>query len=382
MRSIIIVIFAMLLLMACNNHNQSPSHSHDTVDQSQEPDETGLITFTSEQARYSKISLQLVEPGNFSMVITTSGEFLAMPGAKQNVVARSPGIILFTTKNLVQGKVVEKGEVLFTLTGKGLADNNILVRYNEAKVNFYKSRESYIRHKSLLAENIISKKQFTETKGQYTNDSIIYYSLKETVGSDGMKVIASQNGRIHELNVSEGQYVEAGELLATISNDKVLLLRADVPQQYYGELKHITSTHFRPAYSRRVYTLEELSGKLIAKGSTVAENDHYLPVYFEVENDGTLLEGAFAEFYLKTEPEPGHIVIPVSSLVEEHGSFYVYVQVESEKYQKRPVIIKASNGISVSIASGLSSGERVVTEGAMLLKTNSSAAIPSHSHSH
>ena len=155
-----------------------------------------------------------------------------------------------------------------------------------------------------------------------------------------------------------------------------------MPQHYFKDLLKITSTHFRPAYSSRVYTLEELSGKLIARGASVAENDHYLPVYFEVINDGTLLEGAFAEYYLKTDPEPGHIVIPVSSLIEEQGNYYVYVQVNGEMYEKRSVILRANDGISVSIASGLSDGERVVNEGAMLLKTATSAAIPSHNHQH
>ena len=99
-------------------------------------------------------------------------------------------------------------------------------------------------------------------------------------------------------------------------------------------------------------------------------------------NDGTLLEGAYAEFYLKTDSEPDHIVIPVSSLIEEQGNYYVYVQVNGEMYKKRSVILRANDGLSVSIASGLSDGERVVNEGAMLLKTATSAAIPSHNHQH
>ncbi len=343
---------------------------------------TGLVRFTKEQAWNSRFDVMQVSTDSFSRVVTTSGEFMAMPGEKQNVVAKSQGTVLFATKNLVQGKFVNKGDELFTLSGQGLADNNIMVRFNEAKTNFLKSKSNFIRHQSLYKENIISQRQFLETESEYINDSIIYYSLKETVGTDGMKIFAPLSGYLHELNVSEGQYVEPGNLLATISTNRVILLRADVPQQYFEELGEITTTHFRPAYSSRVYTLEELSGKLIARGASVAENNHYMPVYFEVLNDGTLLEGAFAEFYLKTSPEPGHLVIPVTALIEEQSNYYVYVQLSGEEYQKRSVILDSQDGIQASVASGLSDGERIVCDGAMLLKTATSSAIPSHNHQH
>lgn len=257
-----------------------------------------------------------------------------------------------------------------------------MVRYNEARINFEQSKGNFFRHNELYKERIVSEKQFLESKSEYITDSINFYSLKRSAGSDGMKVLAPRSGYIHELNVSEGQYVESGNLMATISTNRVILLKADLPQQYFNELGKITTTNFRPAYTTRVYTLEELSGKLIARGASVAENNHYMPVYFEVNNDGTILEGAFAEFYLKTKLEPDHIVLPVTSLIEEQGNYYVYVQVTGEEYQKRSIKLLANDGIKVSVASGLEVGERVVSEGAMLLKMASSSSMPVHSHSH
>jgi len=343
---------------------------------------TGLIKFTKEQAWTSQFNVIKLKPENFSQVIKTSGEFMAMPGEKQNVIAKSQGIVLFASRNLVQGKYVNKNDVLFTLSGQGLADNNIMIRFSDAKTNYLKSKSNLDRHEALFQEKIISEKQYLETKSKYTTDSLVYFSLKETVSSEGMKIYAPKSGYIHELNVSEGQYVTPGNLMATISTNKVILLRADVPQQYFNELGKITNTHFRPAYTSRVYTLEELSGKLIARGASVAENNHYMPVYFEVVNDGTILEGAFAEFYLKSDPEPGNLVIPLTALIEEQGTYYVYVQVSGEEYQKRSVDLLANDGIKASVSSGLKFGDRIVCEGPMLIKMASSSGIPVHSHEH
>lgn len=342
----------------------------------------GEITFTKEQAWANAFRVDAVTEKAFSDVFTASGEMMAMPGEKQSISARSEGVILFTSRDMVQGSRVEKGDLLFTLSGKGLAINNITVKFNEAKTKFELSKSNYERQKRLFSDHVVSEKQHNEYKSRYINDSVSYYSLSETVSQGGMNVYSPMSGYIHELNVSEGQFVATGQLLATLSANRIMLLRADVPQQYYRVLDRVAGTTFRPAYSSRVYTLEELNGRLLAKGASVAENNHYLPVYFEVTNDGTLLEGAFAEFYLKTEPVPDRLVIPVSALVEEQGNFYVYLQVNGESYSKRPVRVMTSDRINAVVADGLSAGDRVVTAGAMLVKTASISSAPSHGHQH
>ena len=120
----------------------------------------------------------------------------------------------------------------------------------------------------------------------------------------------------------------------------------------------------------------------LQKASSVAENNHYMPVYFEVINDGSLLEGAFAEFHLKTEPQLGTLVVPVGAVVEEQNNFYVYVQVSGEGYLKKQLGLGDSDGIYTEVLSGLVEGDRVVTKGAMLIKAASISSEPVHSHSH
>ncbi len=121
---------------------------------------------------------------------------------------------------------------------------------------------------------------------------------------------------------------------------------------------------------------------MLAIGSSVAENNQYLPVYFEAQNNGQLLEGAFAEFHLKTEPESGKLIIPVGSLIEEQNNFYVYVQLSGESFLKKQVSLGYSDGINAEILSGLKVDDRVVTSGALLLKASAVSTEPVHTHSH
>jgi RND family efflux transporter MFP subunit len=359
---------------------QSDAEAHESLGVQSDP---SVISYSKEQAWSADFMVQQVISQPFSSVIPVSGEMLPVPGEKQHVVARSNGIVLFASKNLIPGSRVAKDQLLFTLSGQDLASDNITVQYAEARNRFQQGKSELERHSRLHAEKIISDKQYYETLARYKTDSVFYYALSSSVTSRGLEIYAPLSGYLHELNIAEGQFVETGDQLATISDNKVMLLRADVPQQYFRQLNLIKTAHFRPAYSSRIYTMEELQGHLLARGASVAENNHYMPVYFEVRNDGSLLEGAFAEFYIMTRNSAPALVIPLASVIEEQGSAFVYVQLQGAGFIKRAVTLGDSDGMNTVIKSGLSAGERVVIRGAMQLKAASmSSAMPANAHEH
>ena len=73
----------------------------------------------------------------------------------------------------------------------------------------------------------------------------------------------------------------------------------------------------------------------------------------------------------------------MSSLIEEQGLLYVYVQTGGESFQKREVKIGAGDGMNVEVLSGIESGERVVTKGAYNIKlATTSGTVPAHGHEH
>jgi len=354
----------------------APGHSHGA-------DTKGEIIFLKEQAWSNDFMVRKMEPKPFYSVIPTSGEILAMPGEKKNVAANGQGMVLFTSSNLVQGSMVEKGQQLFTISSETMLEENFELKYREWLNSYEKSKSEYERHKKLYAQGVISEREFINTRSTYVADSLRYYNLKANANTEGLKVVSPVRGTIHELNVSEGQFINVGEIMVNISSNKTLLIRADLAQQHFDHLGEIVSANFRPAYSDQVYSLEEMDGSLLATGSSVAENDHYLPVMFEVSNDGRILEGAFSEVYLITALRENCLVLPLTALSEEQGGYFVYVQVSGESYSKKLVEIGQNDGRNVEITWGLSEGDRVVTRGVMLVKAASmvSGAVgQGHSH--
>lgn len=365
------------------DHKDLHSEDESTGGHSHGADTEGEIFFLKEQAWNSDFMVSLIEPESFHSVIPTSGEILAMPGEKKNVAANGKGMVLFTSKNLVQGSSVTQGQHLFTISSKTMLEENFELQYQEWYNSYEKSKSEYERHKKLYAQGAISERQFVDTRSNYIADSLRYHNLKANATAEGLMVRAPVSGTIHDLRVSEGQFIEVGQIMVIISSNKTLLLRADLGQQHFDRLGEIASANFRPAYSEKVYSLEEVNGSLLATGSSVAENDHYLPVMFEVTNDGRLLEGAFTEVYLKTGTKNKSLVLPRTALTEEQGRYFVYLQVTGNSYSKKPVITGHNDGQNVEIIRGLHPGDRVVTKGVMLLKATSMVSgTVGHGHAH
>lgn len=343
----------------------------------------GEITFLKEQAWQSDFRVEKAVRGPFHTVIPTSGELMPMPGEKKNIPSTTRGMVRFADPQLVQGAHVHKGELLFTISSASLVENNMDLKYKAAKNNLEKSRSEYKRHDQLYRSEAISERQFLESRAIYTEDSLNYYNLESHISEEGIRVVAPASGSLHELAVSDGLYVTEGATLAILSPDRNLMLRADLPQQYYQYSQSITTANFRPAYSTEVLSVKELDGKLLAVGHSVKENDHYLPVNFLLKNDGSLLEGAFAEVYLIAGERENVLSIPATALGEEQGGKYLFVQVSGDSYSKRRVLTGPGDGHRVEIKSGLAEGERVVTRGAMLIKAASmETGEISDGHSH
>jgi RND family efflux transporter MFP subunit len=343
----------------------------------------GEITFLKEQAWQSDFLVEKVVRGPFHTIIPTSGELMPLPGDKKSIVSTTRGMVRFADPHLVPGALVHRGQALFTISSESLVEDNVQLRYLEAKNKLELSRSEYLRYRQLYRSEAISQRQYLESRAAYTEDSLNFYSLNAHISEKGVHIMAPASGSIHELEVSDGMYVTEGSVLAILSPDRNLLLRVDLPQQYFHYSGSISTAHFRPAYSKEVLSVKELEGKLLAVGHSVKENDHYLPVNFLLKNEGNLLEGAFAEVYLIAGERENVLSVPLTALGEEQGGKYVYVQVSGESYSKRRVLTGSGDGRRVEILSGLAEGERVVTRGLMLVKAASmDTGEIEHGHSH
>ena len=364
-----------------HDHNHE-GHDHEHADHNHESEEakhSDEIIFPKAQAAKTTFEVREIQPASFNQVVKTTGQILAAPGDEAVIVATSNGVVSFTSNKLTEGTKVQKGQSLFQISSKNIAEGDY---YTKVKATYEAAKASYDRAESLVKDKIISQKEFENTKLEFENAKTAYDAVSNNKTAKGVSVNAPINGHVKNILVKEGEYITIGQPLATVSQNQRLVLRAEVSQRYYNAMQSIKSANFKTPYDNKVYSLEDLNGRLLSFGKTSNENLFFIPVSFEFDNKGEVIPGSFVEVYLISSPIENTLSIPVSALTNEMGIYYVYVQIDEEGYRKQEVALGANNGKEVQIIKGLHPGDRVVTQGAYQVKmASASGAIP-HGHSH
>lgn len=343
----------------------------------------GEVAFLKEQAWRVDFQVHPAQRKEIYEVIKTSGQIMPAPGEEVVINARTSGNITFAGTNIVTGKQVQSGETLFSIQATGFTENNIGTRLAQARAEFERAKADYERAQALVEDQIISRKNFQQIKATYEIAQANYNNLAKNYGTKGQQIHAPIPGFIKNILVEEGAFVNSGTPLATIAQDEKLMIKGEVSQKHFPVLKNVHSANFKTAYQDQVYALEDFNGRLLSYGKSVGGDAHYLPIYFELDNQGNLLSGSFLELYLKTQPLEDALVVPRSALLEDYGTFYVYEQIGGESFAKREVTVGADDGEQVQVLSGIQPGAMIVTQGAYQIKMASmSSSVPAHGHEH
>lgn len=345
---------------------------------------TNTTAFTKEQSWKTNFRTDHPKIQPFGQVIKTTALVQSAQGNEIIISAKTSGMVIFPTEYVLDGKSVSKNQVLFTISGSGLVNNNSTVRFLEAKNNYEKTQQDYERKKELCAEKIISEKALLEVKYLYENAKAVYENLQKNFNASGQQVTSTLNGYIKRILVQNGQFIETGQPLVVIAQNKTLVLHADVQQKYAPLLSTINAANIRTLYNQKTYTFEELNGKVLSYGKDANSNNFLVPVHLQIDNIGSFVSGGFVEIYLKTLTNTKALVIPNTSIIEEQGLFFVFVQNNPELFEKREIQPGATDGVLTEILSGISINERIVTKGAMLIKlAQASGKLDAHSgHAH
>jgi RND family efflux transporter MFP subunit len=353
------------------------AHEHEPGDEHKEAI-AGEHEHSPDSSGYRIITLKR-QP--FAFTLKTGGMIMSDNKDIILITAKSPGLVKFRNNYLFPGVKIASGQNLFTITGEQLTEDNSELRYKQLKADLERVTRNYERAKNLIPEKIITEEHFLAVKNEYEKTLNEFENLNSTYSEAGNKVSSPGNGYIREIFVNEGQKVASGEALASLIMERKLILKADVSPDHLEILPRIESANFRVGYSRKLYKTTEMNGYRIAYGKSTGGNSFYVPVYFSIDHDPGLIEGSFAEVFLTGERREDQIVVPNSALMEEFGKLYVFTVHDDGDYVKRYITAGYSDGENTVVVDGLSENEKVVTEGACLIKlSQSTSAAPAHNH--
>jgi cobalt-zinc-cadmium efflux system membrane fusion protein len=111
-------------------------------------------------------------------------------------------------------------------------------------------------------------------------------------------------------------------------------------------------------------TLDVLSG-------TMNEQTRTVKARVVVPNpDGRLRPGMFVNIRVFLPGGGSVIAVPKAAVLSDEGRTFVFVHKEGDFWIRRPVTLGKRLGDMVEIRSGLAAGQRIVTDGSFLLKSD------------
>lgn len=374
---------AVMSLAGCGHEEHEHEHGLEYAEGAHEDEEhehaPGVIIMEPEKAKAAGVETATVHRGNFNDVIQASGKITAASCDETTIVATTAGIVTHAL-HISEGMPIGRGTTLFYVASDKLQDGDQAKR---ARIAYLAAKRDYDKAKPLLDEHLITDREFSSIKADYETARVAYEALSSNTTARGVTVKASVGGYVSQCMVKEGDFVDIGTPLMTITKNQHLYLRAEVPVRYFSSLGKIQSAKFRTQFSNAIIDIKQENGRLMSSGKSAEVTTSYVPVTFQFDNNGTVIPGAYAEVYLITGVREGVISVPTTALTEEQGVYYVYCKIDEHGYRKQEVKLGATDGENTEIVTGLNGGESVVVKGAINVKlAGASNAIPAHTHNH
>jgi multidrug efflux pump subunit AcrA (membrane-fusion protein) len=191
-----------------------------------------------------------------------------------------------------------------------------------------------------------------------------------------LTVTAPFAGSIIESVALAGQAVEAGTPLGKIADLSVVNVAADVPERALFSLQPGQRATIRIAgmtQAGQIGYVTRISDQLDPQTRTAK-------ALIRVPNTNRWLKpGMFATVTLRTTGNvrsAGALTIPASAVITEGAAQFVFIEIGSRTYERKPVELAPSVVVGtgpattrVMVVSGLASTDRVVTQGAFTLKS-------------
>jgi len=266
---------------------------------------------------------------------------------------REENIVTLTKENLehvvIKAEPVAIGNIEMTLKAAGRLTAN---QNKTAKVN------------STLEGRLIKVGVDLNDKVR-AGDVLALVQTPELLGRP-LELKAPIDGVIIDRKASIGELVGKDREIFTISDPTDLWAIAEIKERDIGGVKIGQDASF----SVLAYPGEMFRGKVVRVGNEVESESRTVEARIEINNaDGRLKSGMFADIEITTTVLSHVIVVPDSALQTDEDRQVVFVALDGNRFEKRFVVPGIEQRSRVEIREGLKPGEKVVTEGSFVLKS-------------
>ncbi|HEV8415880.1 MAG TPA: efflux RND transporter periplasmic adaptor subunit [Bryobacteraceae bacterium] len=276
------------------------------------------------------------------------------------------------------GDPIEKDQVLFSIKSREVA--SLVSDYLQSQRDLDLAQKTYNMNKDLFEHQAASRISFQQAENDLAKANtqvarseeglrVLGIDPKEAVKDGGLRslvpVRAPMSGTLIERNLTPGQFVQADSTaLLTIADLSTVWVLVDVFERdihlvHVGQKVQVVAA----AYPDRRFpaTIERISDKVDADSRT-------LKVRLLVSNPKFLLKPEmFITSSLELSGGGAAISVPASAVFTEDGKSYVFAAINDRRFERRLIVAAPDAEGRLRVTSGLRVGDRIVTDGAMLL---------------
>ncbi|OGQ97399.1 MAG: hypothetical protein A2521_08515 [Deltaproteobacteria bacterium RIFOXYD12_FULL_57_12] len=291
-----------------------------------------------------------------------------------------------STVHFTEGQEVAKGDLLFSLDPQhyqaAVMQAEAALARDLAQEGF--ARDKAVRYADLLQRGVVSQQEYDQLQ---TNAS----ALAKQVMADRAILQAAQvdlayctikapmSGRTGNLAVHAGSVVKANEApgLVTINQISPLHVAFSLPERYLQEIQtRIASAPLTVSVRTTGNDSQNETGTVSFLDNTVDTGTGTIKVKALFDNKSKKLwPGQFVNVTLSLKTLANAVVVPTEAVQIGQEGPYVFVIKADSTVESRPVAIGPAHENETVIVEGLQSGEQVVTEGQMRLRTGVQVAI-------
>ncbi|WP_339918177.1 efflux RND transporter periplasmic adaptor subunit [Yeosuana marina] len=369
-----LVVFT-ILLMSCNSKSKQDViviNDSDTL-------ENNMLTITKSQFESSDMELGKMEKVEFNTMVKANGMFDVPPQNKATVSAYFAGYVKSIT--LLPGDIVKKGQVLFTLENPEYVQIQQDFLEAKSKLNYLKA--DYERQKTLLADNVTSKKNFLKAESEYKVTQAQYQSLKKrlslmsinpnTLSGESItsiiSVLSPISGNVSSIEASKGMFLNPSDIALTVTNGDHLhlelkIFEKDLPLVKEGQpIKIHLQGDSNATYDGEVHLINR----------SINAQDRTIDIHGDLvnEDDAKLFApGMYIETDILTSSNQFD-ALPTEAIVNIENAHFALIKQNDTSYKKVLVNIgESSNGFThILNASDFPKDSEFITKGAFNMIT-------------
>ncbi len=386
-----------LLLGACKNkdshgHSEGAHHeageSHDEYDEHESHDEHGgerVVLISEEAIERSGIRIATVGMVPRTGGIEVPAEVQAEPDREAHISSVVSGQIARVSVSI--GDRVEVGRTLGVIRSVALGEAR--AQAARAHANVEVAQANFSRQEELRREGIGAERQFLEAQAELRRAQAEQSAATRALevygrGGSGSEVTIRSPiaGRVVARHATIGEVVSPGDVLFEVTDISRVWAVGRVYQQHAAKVQEGAAA---------VLTLQShpgrtFSGQLGYVAPSLDERTRTLPVRMALENpDGVLRPGSFGTLSISPASERGDTIPAVTTEALQRLGEETVVFVpgdEPGEFRAVSVTVLSRSGGLAHIRRGLSSGDRYVSDGAFVLKSELSRGELGEGHAH